>query len=64
MKITLAVILTVLSFTNTAEAQQYLGQLSKNPYAADSVSNPYNKYSVDSPNNPYGKGWKIIGNDY
>lgn len=41
MKITLAILLTMCFFTNPAEAQQYLGRLSKNPYQADSVSNPY-----------------------
>lgn len=36
----------------------YLGRLSANPYASDSVSNPYgrygSRYSPDSVNNPYG----------
>lgn len=36
----------------------YLGQLSANPYAADSTSNPYGKYgspyAKDSITNPYG----------
>ena len=62
MKITLAILLAVLSFTNPAKAQQYLGRLSQNRYNADSVSNPYgqysNKYSPDSINNPYGAGNK------
>ena len=39
---------------------EYLGQLSANPYDADSTSNPYgrygSKYSPDSINNPYGAG--------
>jgi hypothetical protein len=38
---------------------KYLGRLSDNPYAPDSVSNPYGRYgspySPDSINNPYGK---------
>lgn len=59
MKITLAILLVVLSFTNPAKAQQYLGRLSQNRYNADSVSNPYgqygNKYSPDSINNSYGQ---------
>ncbi len=42
----------------------YLGRLSTNPYAADSVSNPYGKYgspySPTSINNPYSK----YGNPY
>jgi hypothetical protein len=36
----------------------YLGQLSANPYAADSTSNPYGKgnpYDANSVNNPYGE---------
>jgi hypothetical protein len=36
----------------------YLGQLSANPYDADSTSNPYgagNPYSADSINNPFGE---------
>jgi hypothetical protein len=36
---------------------KYLGNLSSNPYDANSVSNPYGRYgspySNDSPNNPY-----------
>ena len=40
--------------------KDYLGELSSNPYDADSVSNPYGKYgspySSDSINNPYGAG--------
>jgi len=43
----------------TAEADDdYLGQLSANPYDADSTSNPYgagNPYDADSINNPYGE---------
>lgn len=39
---------------------QYRGQLSTNPYAPDSISNPYGKYgspySPESINNPYGAG--------
>lgn len=38
----------------------YRGQLSNNPYAPDSTSNPYgrygSRYSRDSINNPYGYG--------
>lgn len=38
---------------------KYLGELSANPYAANSTSNPYgrygSKYSADSINNPYGR---------
>ena len=39
---------------------KYLGELSSNRFAPDSVSNPYgrygSKYSPDSINNPYGAG--------
>lgn len=39
---------------------KYRGRLSTNPYASDSISNPYgrygNPYSPDSVNNPYGAG--------
>jgi len=42
-----------------ADDGTYLGRLSANPYAADSVTNPYGKYgnpySPTSVNNPYGK---------
>jgi len=38
---------------------KYLGDLSANPYAPNSVSNPYGRYgspySPDSINNPYGR---------
>jgi hypothetical protein len=38
---------------------KYLGNLSANPYDANSTSNPYGRYgseySADSINNPYGK---------
>ena len=43
---------------------EYLGNLSKNPYNSNSTSNEYgagSPYKSDSPNNPYGTGWKIIG---
>ena len=52
-----AIIALTLCASNTAEAQ-YLGQLSSNPYAANSTSNPYGQYgspySPNSINNPYG----------
>jgi len=39
---------------------QYRGNMSSNPYDADSINNPYgrygNPYSADSINNPYGAG--------
>lgn len=42
----------------------YLGTLSTNPYAPDSISNPYGKYgspySPNSINNPYG----VYGSPY
>ena len=43
---------------------KYLGNLSSNPYDANSVGNPYGKYgseySSDSINNPYGKIWQPV----
>lgn len=42
----------------STHAQDYIGQLSSNPYAPDSTSNPYgagNPYDSDSINNPYGE---------
>jgi len=42
-----------------ANADEYLGQLSDNPYQPESTSNPYgthgSEYSPDSINNPYGR---------
>ncbi len=47
-------ILFLMSFvTGYAEAKDYLGQLSSNPYCAGSM------YKSDNPNNPYGSGWSI-----
>jgi len=47
-----------------SETGKYLGTLSANPYAPDSVNNRFGKYgspySPDSINNPYGK----YGNPY
>ncbi len=46
---------------------KYLGNLSSNPYDANSVGNPYGKYgseySSDSINNPYGKYGSQYSND-
>ena len=46
---------------------KYLGNLSSNPYDANSVSNPYGRYgseySSDSINNPYGKYGSRYSND-
>lgn len=42
----------------SALGQEYIGQLSKNPYDPDSTSNPYgagSPYKPDSINNPYGR---------
>jgi hypothetical protein len=60
-----AVLLTTQLIANAepelydSQTGKYLGQLSSNPYAADSTSNPYgqygSKYSADSINNPYGE---------
>lgn len=46
---------------------KYLGNLSANPYDANSTSNPYgqygSQYSQDSVNNPYGKYGSRYSND-
>ena len=51
--------MTVLALTASAAlADDYLGQLSANPYDPDSTTNPYGRhgseYAPDSINNPYG----------
>lgn len=49
--------------TAPASAQQYLGRLGGNPYAADSLSNPFgagNPFRGNSMANPYGR----YGNPY
>lgn len=62
-------VIALLVFAAAAAAQspvlvdprtgKYLGRLSSNPYASDSVSNRYGRYgspySLDSVNNPYGQ---------
>ena len=54
-------------FTHPVSADEYLGQLSENPYRADSTSNPYGQYgsvySGDSINNPYGQYGSRYSND-
>lgn len=54
------VVLVTMVISGSAAADQYLGQLSNNPYDAESTSNPYGRYgspySPDSINNPYGAG--------
>jgi hypothetical protein len=49
----------LLTLSATANADKYLGDLDKNPYNPNSVSNPYGKYgseySPDSINNKYGQ---------
>ena len=50
----------VFGFVQVIFAQSYRGNLSNNPYAPDSTSNPYgtygNPYSPNSINNPFGAG--------
>jgi len=52
-----AFFMTLLIFSSGL-AQEYLGQVSDNPYAPDSTANPYGQYgspySPQSINNPYG----------
>jgi hypothetical protein len=69
--ITLAAALTALLAT-TAVADEYLGNLSDNPYNANSTSNPngagspYNANSVNNPNGKYGSDYssKSANNPY
>jgi hypothetical protein len=53
----LALILSLCLTASSSSAQQYLGNLSNNPYAGNSVSNPYGQYGSrwgNTINNPYG----------
>lgn len=55
--------LVLLLLATPANAQQYLGRLGGNPYAADSLSNPFgagNPFRGNGLNNPYGR----YGNPY
>ena len=52
------IIISLLAFGTTLLANEYLGNLSINPYAPDSVANPYGTGSPYNPNsvtNPYGR---------
>lgn len=60
----LAIIPSMFAFAGTPilvdrQTGKYLGDLSANPYAPNSTSNPYgqygSQYSPDSINNPYGQ---------
>lgn len=56
-KLVLLVLLIALPLANTAAAQEYLGQLSVNPYHRDSTTNRFgagNSYRTNSINNPFG----------
>lgn len=74
MKTILAICLIVLSGIAFADPPsiysgdgKYLGDLSSDKYAPNSVSNPYgqygSKYSPDSINNPYGRYGSKYSND-
>ena len=57
MKIGLFLVVCLLLATTAVAGAQYLGNLSRNPYDPDSLSNPYgagNPYSPNSITNPYG----------
>jgi hypothetical protein len=58
-KILIGFILLIASLGDSWADGRYLGNLSANPYDADSTSNPYGRYgseySADSINNPYGR---------
>ncbi|HJP39394.1 MAG: hypothetical protein QF483_03415 [Gammaproteobacteria bacterium] len=66
MKVTntvVALAALLISVTVMADDDEYLGQLSTNPYDPNSVSNPYgagNPYDANSIKNPYGE----YGNPY
>ena len=50
---------------STVYAQEDLGNLSENPYALDSTSNPYgagSPYATNSVNNPHGKYGSLYSN--
>lgn len=54
----IAFILLSAWLISSADAQNSLGRLSSNPYASDSIANPYgagNPYSPNSVTNPYGR---------
>lgn len=59
----LAALLLVLLGAEGALAQNYLGNLSANPYAPKSTSNPFgrcgNPFSPDSINNRFGAGNRL-----
>jgi hypothetical protein len=51
-------LLALACISVSLHAQEYLGQLSANPYAPESTGNPYGQYgspyAPNSVNNPYG----------
>lgn len=63
----ISVVILWALFAHPVLADEYLGQLSENPYRADSTSNPYGQYgsvySGDSINNPYGQYGSLYSND-
>ena len=63
----ISVVIIWALFAQPVLADEYLGQLSENPYRADSTSNPYGQYgsvySPDSINNPYGRYGSRYSND-
>ena len=63
MKTKIVFAVATLVFCFSASANEYLGNLSRNPYDPNSISNPYgagNPYSPNSVTNPYGR----YGNPY
>lgn len=59
----LIVLLATLMLDPLVYADEDLGNLSSNPYASGSTSNPYgagSPYLLDSPNNEFGSGWEIV----
>ena len=61
------VLLMAMADSALAQSDDYLGQLSANPYNANSTSNPYgqhgSKYSAESINNPYSEHGSPYSNE-
>lgn len=58
---TYTAVLTAL-LTASAGADEYLGNLTRNPYDEHPISNPYGAggpFGKDSPHNPFGDGLRI-----
>ena len=58
MKLSALLLLLITAAPSISRAQEFLGELSANPYAPESTGNPYGQYgspyAPNSINNPYG----------